>query len=97
MKSHSKVFENLKSLLEKHNQLQEKAINDILIGYALEYTDCEIEDIQAFARVIKEMPSASSTVRLLSKLRTDYPHLDTRKKTNTESGINDFKQYLNNN
>ena len=92
MKDFKSVEENVKQVLEYYPVLRDKSCNDVMVAYALEFTDHEVQDIKIFSNILKDLPASSTIVRMLAKVRGDYPELDTR--VSKDNLKKDMEEYL---
>lgn len=92
MKNFRTVEGNIKYLLKEYPNLRDKTANEVSALYALIFGNFSKEEVNIYLKIQNELPALSSIVRLLTKVRTEYPELDSRK--NVKKKEREFKQYL---
>lgn len=94
MKDFKTIEDKIMYLHNKYPQLRDKSITETIIAYTLEFIEEDIEKVSIFAKILKELPSTSSLVRALAKMRSDNPELDKRDDKETLLKQRNFKKLL---
>lgn len=93
-KDFNTIESKITDLLEKYPRLRSSNVNEIIIGYIMEYCQLSKEELKVVSKTLKEVPSLSSIIRLIYLVREKNSSLDDRNSSETKMKSSDFRKYL---